>query len=89
VRTTLSLDADIAARLKAEVRRTGRSFKEVVNQALRLGLAARKAPGPRRRFELRARALGHRRGFDYDRTSDLIEVIEPIEGALGSVLPNK
>lgn len=79
MRTTLSLDEDVAAKLKAEVRRTGRSFKEIVNQALRLGLAARKALGPRRRFEVRARALGHRRGLDYDRTSELIE---QIEGAL-------
>jgi Ribbon-helix-helix protein, copG family len=80
VRTTLSLDDDVAAKLRAEVRRTGRPFKEIVNEALRLGLAPRKAPGVRRRFRVQARSLRHRRGLDYDRTSALIE---HIEGALG------
>jgi hypothetical protein len=78
VRTTLSLDDDVAAKLKAEMRRTGKSFKEVVNQVLRLGLNARRAPGPRRPFAVRARALGHRRGLDYDRTSEMIEHIEGV-----------
>jgi hypothetical protein len=36
-RTTLRLDEDVAARLDEEARRTGRSLKQVVNQAIRLG----------------------------------------------------
>ncbi len=37
MRTTLTLDDDIAAKLKAEARRSGRSFKAAVNDLLRLG----------------------------------------------------
>jgi hypothetical protein len=43
MRTTLTLDEDIAARLRAEARRTGRPFKVVVNEYLRAGLAQRRA----------------------------------------------
>jgi hypothetical protein len=38
VRTTLTLDPDVAAKLKNEARRHGISFKEAVNSNLRRGL---------------------------------------------------
>jgi hypothetical protein len=40
MRTTLTLDPDVAAKLKEESRRHGISFKEAVNSNLRRGLAA-------------------------------------------------
>jgi hypothetical protein len=39
MRTTLTLDDDVAARLKAAVKRENRPFCRVVNDALRAGLA--------------------------------------------------
>jgi hypothetical protein len=42
VRTTLTLDDDVASLLNKEVRRSGESFKQVVNRSLRLGLNASK-----------------------------------------------
>lgn len=39
VRTTLTLEPDVFRRLKAEERRTNQSFKDVVNDVLRRGLA--------------------------------------------------
>jgi hypothetical protein len=41
VRTTLTLDDDVAAKLHQESRRTGKSFKETVNEYLRIGLSGR------------------------------------------------
>ena len=41
MRTTLTLDEDVAAKLRAEARRSGRSFRDVVNDAIRRGLASR------------------------------------------------
>jgi len=61
VRTTLTLDDDVAARLAAEARRTGRSFKDTVNDALRGGLDARQRPRAET-FLVRARNLGALRG---------------------------
>jgi hypothetical protein len=76
VRTTLTLDDDVAAKLKTEARRTGRPFREVVNHFLRLGLGTKKARVSSPPFVVRARPLGLRAGLDYDRTSELLEQIE-------------
>jgi len=76
VRTTLTLDDDISARVKAEVRRSGRSFREIVNDLLRLALTVRRDPGRARPFKVRAQALGLRRGLDYDNVGELLEQLE-------------
>jgi hypothetical protein len=75
VRTTLTLDDDVAARLKTEVRRTGKAFKQAVNDALRAGLEKRRRERPKS-YRVRARALGLRPGLDHDRISDLLEQLE-------------
>ena len=76
MRTTLTLDDDVAAKLKAEVRRSGRSFKEVVNGLLRLALNTRHAVERVEPFKVTARALGKRPGLDYDKVSALVEHLE-------------
>jgi hypothetical protein len=77
VRTTLTLDDDVAAKLWAEVRRTGRSFREVVNEHLRRGLIQRTLETPREPFRVQARDLGALRpGLTLDDVSGLIESIE-------------
>jgi hypothetical protein len=76
VPTTITLDEDVAERLKREVRRSGRSFKEIVNELLRLGLTIRRQRKPGRSFTVRARPLGLRPGLDYDRTSQLVEHLQ-------------
>ena len=57
MRTTLTLDDDVAARLKAAVRKRRRPFKVLVNEALRAGLEAIGRPGP-------ARGTFETKGFD-------------------------
>ncbi|MGA9057660.1 MAG: DUF2191 domain-containing protein [Terriglobia bacterium] len=76
MRTTLTLDDDVAAKLRAEARRSGQPFNQVVNHLLRLGLTSRSQLRPARPFVVRARALGLRPGFSYDNTSELLEQIE-------------
>ena len=77
MRTTLSLDDDVAVRLKAEVRRSGKSFKEVVNDSLRLALAQRPDKKPDPPFEIHPRDLGALRpGLGLDNIGDLIEAAE-------------
>lgn len=76
MRTTLTLDDDVAARLAQEARRTGRSFKEVVNEFLRIGLRSRREPERKRAFRVEARALGLREGLDYANVGDLLEQVE-------------
>ena len=77
MRTTLTLDDDVAAKLKAESLRAGRPFREVVNAALRRGLADRRPAGSREAFKVSVRDLGDLRpGLSLDNVAELIEHIE-------------
>ena len=77
MRTTLTLDDDVAAKLKAETKETGKSFKEVVNEYLRLGLFAKKPAPPRVRFRVETRDLGAlRAGLNLDNVGELLEQLE-------------
>lgn len=59
MRTTLTLDADVAALLKRVMARQQRSLKEVVNDALRESLMKHASPRPEpARFETRGVDLG-------------------------------
>lgn len=73
-RTTLTLEDDVAERLREESRRTGKSFKDVVNEALRAGLARRPTTLPP--FEVKARDMGLRPGFDLDDIEGLLDRLE-------------
>jgi hypothetical protein len=77
MRTTLTLDDDVAAKLKAESRRAGRPFKEIVNETLRSGLASRRVAARGHAFEIAARDLGGLRpGLSLDNVAELIEQVE-------------
>jgi hypothetical protein len=77
MRTTLTLDDDVAAKLRAESRRTGRSFRDVVNEALRHGLATRRSGASSRRFRVETRDLGALRpGLSLDSIANLLEEVE-------------
>jgi hypothetical protein len=76
VRTTLSIDDDIAALLDQEVRRSGKPFKVVVNNLLGLGLACSRQPQASRRFKVTPRAMGPGAGQSYENISALLEELE-------------
>jgi hypothetical protein len=75
VRTTLSLDEDVARLLSKEMRRSGASFKAVVNHFLRLGLLASK-PQHRKVFVVAPRKLGLPLGLSYDNVAELLEAVD-------------
>ncbi len=74
-RTTLTLDDDVAAGLRKAARTTGRPFRAIVNDALRLGLEAGRASSAGR-FRVVSSDLRLRTGIDLDSISELIERIE-------------
>ena len=77
MRTTLTLDSDVAARLRAEARRSGRPFKDVVNECLRRGLAQRDTGRTAARFEVKPRDMGALQpGVSLDNVAELLERIE-------------
>lgn len=72
MRTTLSLDDDVASLLKKEVRRSGEPFKRVVNRFLRLGLTAPKQP-LRKPFKVTPINLGLPH---YEKVEEMLEYLE-------------
>jgi hypothetical protein len=62
MRTTVTLDPDVAEQLKTLARRRNISFKAALNNTVRAGLAAER--GGSRPFRVEARPLGLRPGVD-------------------------
>lgn len=81
MRTTLTLDQDVAARLKQLMRTSGKGMKAVVNEGLRrgLGLEGRRTPPPR--FEVEPHSFGFKPGIDLDRMNQLVDELEAEEVA--------
>jgi hypothetical protein len=75
MRTTVTLDKDVAARVRAEMSRTGKTFKEVVNNLVRQG-AEKSSKHKDKPFRVRARDLGERPGLNYDNIGELLEQVE-------------
>lgn len=73
MRTTLTIDPDVASRLEIEMKRSQQGLKAVVNRALRLGLGMTDAPLEPRRFEVKPQSLGLRPGTDLDRLNQLVD----------------
>ena len=78
MRTTLTLDRDVAARLDRERRKRGVPFKDIVNQALRAGLDNLDGPQRRRHaFRTEGFPLGQSRVGSLD---NIEEVLSRTEG---------
>lgn len=75
-RTTITLDEDVRAKLEAEMRKSGKSFKETVNETLRYGLLSRQKVKASKPFKVQARDMGLKPGYNLDKTWELIEEIE-------------
>jgi hypothetical protein len=75
VRTTLTLDEDVAKLLRREMRRSGASLKAVVNQFLRIGLTS-SGKSARRRFVVHPRPMGLHPGLSYDNVEELLASLE-------------
>lgn len=75
MRTTITLEKDVASRLE-RLRKT-RPFKELVNEALRAGLDEIEREGSKkpRRYSLRA-VKGRPRRTDLDNVAELIAEVE-------------
>ena len=77
MRTTVTLDSDLAAKLKALARERGISFKDALNGTLRRGLTS--GGGSKRRYRLRSRPLGLRPGVELTHALRLAAELEDAE----------
>ena len=79
MRTTLTIDSDVERLLQREMRRTSKSMKAVVNDALRAGLGMQGKPARARRFKVEPHAFGFKPGVDIDRLNQLVDEMEAEE----------
>lgn len=73
IRTTITLDEDVLERVKQESRHRGTSFKDTLNELLRVGLLQQEAKPRRRKFKVEPFDMGLRPGLNYDSTEALLE----------------
>ena len=77
MRTTLTIDADVAAMLEQVRRRPGTSLKDLVNDALRRGLRDMIAPPkPRRPFRTQSVDLGRVKMASIDNIAEVLAIAE-------------
>lgn len=76
MRTTVTLDEDVARLLREAMHRSRSSFKRTLNAAIRSGLTERREGAKRKRFVVKARALGLRAGTDPARLNQLADELE-------------
>jgi predicted CopG family antitoxin len=81
MRTTITLDDDVIKTIREEMKEgDGKSFKEAVNELIRLGRYHKKevseAMAVRKPFKVRSKNMGVYPHLNYDDTSSLLEEIE-------------
>ncbi len=76
MRTTVTLDPDVATMVKTVMKRYGLTFKEALNKMIRAADTEDTAP-TQKKFKVRAKRLGERSGFNF---SDIGTLLDQIEG---------
>lgn len=73
IRTTVTLDEDVLERVKLESRSRGASFRDTLNDLLRLALVQQDAKPRRRKFKIHPVHMGYRAGLNFDDVESLLE----------------
>lgn len=76
MRTTVTIDDDVATELQAEMsRQRCRNFDQLLNDVLRQGLVRRELAAAKP-FRVRARRMGKVQGLNYNNMGELLEYLE-------------
>ena len=73
IRTTVTLDDDVAARVKRESQSRGASFRDTLNDLLRVALLGGEHKPRRRTLRIEPTHMGHKPGLNYDNIEALLE----------------
>jgi len=69
MRTTLTIEPDVARKLQRRMAQTRPSLEQIVNDALRIGLAETRHTARSRKFRVKPHACGFFPGIDRDRVN--------------------
>jgi hypothetical protein len=75
MRTTLTLEPDVALKLSRRMKQDGLTLKQAVNQALRTGLAAPAKPR-KAGFKVEPHSFRAKPGIDFDKLGQLADELE-------------
>lgn len=76
MRTTVTLEPDVARLLDDHAKRTRKSFKETLNAAVRMGLGRVSEATSTREFTLEARPMQLKAGLDAGRFNSLLDELD-------------
>jgi len=76
MRTTLTLDDDVLDRARSVATRLHTPFRQVVNEAIRVGLQSVEEPTRTRPYQTRPHKLGLKAGRSLDNIQELLAQIE-------------
>jgi hypothetical protein len=79
MRTTLTIDDDLARALREKAHQTGAPFKEIVNKAIRAGLEQVDKPKQTRPYKCKSYSLGYPPRADLDHALSLVDRLESEE----------
>jgi hypothetical protein len=82
MRTTLTLDPDVARMIQEEVHRARKPFKQVINEVLRRGLEPRSRRSGTKPYRVRPHAARLMPGVDRGRFNALADELEAHEGVV-------
>jgi hypothetical protein len=73
IRTTVTLDDDVLARVKRESQSRGASFRDTLNDLLRAALLGVDNKPRRRTLRIKPTHMGYKPGLNYDNIESLLE----------------
>lgn len=73
IRTTVTLDEDVMVRVKRESQSRGASFRDTLNDLLRVALLNLNKEPRRRTLKIKPTPMGHKPGLNYDSIESLLE----------------
>lgn len=79
MRTTLTLDPDVAMKIKKRMADKNLTLKETVNQTLRQGFKTADQAQKRRPFKVIPHSFGFRPGIDLNKLNHLVDELEAEE----------
>ena len=79
MRTTLTIDDDLARELREKAHKSGSPFKEVVNKAIRAGLEDMDKPRQIKPYKCKTYSLGYPPSADLDHALNLADRLESEE----------
>ncbi|MCI0602965.1 antitoxin [bacterium] len=85
MRTTVTLDDDVVRELKARAKQTDKSFKQVLNDSLRLAFSSSRASIRKMKpFRVRPHSSALRPGIDFEKLNQLVDQLEVEERLVGA-----